>query len=54
MYYGILPALNPIMANAPTAAFLAAHLAYGLGVGVVMAWALYRRPGGVGALPARR
>lgn len=52
MYYGILPALNPIMANAPTAAFLGAHLAYGLGVGVVMAWALFRRPGVLRGHPA--
>lgn len=42
MYYGVLPPLNPILANAPAAAFLGAHLAYGLGVGAVMAWALSR------------
>ncbi|MGH9074275.1 MAG: hypothetical protein ACRDZQ_09170 [Acidimicrobiales bacterium] len=41
MDFGILPLLNPIMAMAPTAAFLGAHLAYGLGVGVVVAWALF-------------
>lgn len=43
MEYGILPSLNPIMAMAPTAAFLGAHLAFGLGVGVVVAWALFPR-----------
>jgi hypothetical protein len=42
MDYGILPLLNPIMANAPTIAFLGAHLAYGLGVGVVIAAVLFR------------
>lgn len=52
MYYGILPTLNPIQANAPTAAFLGAHLAYGLGVGVVMARAL--RGKALQALPALR
>lgn len=41
MDYGILPLLNPIMAMAPTAAFLGAHLTYGLGVGVVVALALF-------------
>lgn len=41
MYYAVLPAWNPIMGNAPTFAFLGAHHAYGLGVGVVMAWALF-------------
>jgi hypothetical protein len=42
MDYGILPLLNPVMANAPQIAFLGAHLAYGLGVGVVLAAVLFR------------
>jgi hypothetical protein len=43
MDFGILPLLNPIMAMAPTAAFLGAHLVYGLAVGAVVAWTLYPR-----------
>lgn len=52
MDYGILPLLNPIMANAPQIAFLGSHLAYGLGVGVVVAAVLFRG-GVINALPAR-
>jgi hypothetical protein len=52
MDYGVLPSLNPIMAMAPIWAFLGAHLAYGLGVGVVLAWTLFGR-GAIAVLPSR-
>ena len=53
MRWGLLPAINPLMAFVPQLAFFLAHLLFGLVVGIVLAVA-FRRPGVARALPASR
>jgi hypothetical protein len=51
--WGLLPAVNPLMAFVPQLAFFLAHLLFGLVVGIVLAVA-FRRAGMAGPQPASR